>query len=456
MTEKINFRELKLLDWLFLAVGILVTMPIVTINVGGRLLSLFSLFFIILIGILIVKCVITKEFNKIGKYTKLLSIWFIISLIASAFGMIYFFDMPAWTSNIKTFIPKIILYFLFLILYSSVKLTDMNEKLLLRGFIYGCIINIVWAVLDGIIFYLLGYSINNIIFSDYASINSIRYGTISLIRNGSIRSSGFNYDPSHLGMIIPTVILYSILRKKYLLIILSVVAIATSQSTTALVASLMVVLLNINKILMMNRIRITSNRIVIGCIAGFLLIMTLFLLKGNNIDLGYAINAGINNMNNRITNLYFGSNLSQDMRVIYHIYFPAAVLFSGFRIFTGTGFGTSSYSYVFYERIVDVIGRYNPFPYDPESTYISYFFDTGVFGFLLYIWILYRLYKYYRSVSNMSEENCILFSGIIAIIFSSFFYHYILFACQMLILIIATVSMDRKLNNKMVNDEQDE
>ena len=78
-----------------------------------------------------------------------------------------------------------------------------------------CKILIIWATIDAACFYGLGFSLSNMVFARYGATHDVIYGTVSLIINNGrmIRSAGFNYDPAHLGFLIPFVMGYGFMKK---------------------------------------------------------------------------------------------------------------------------------------------------------------------------------------------------------------------------------------------------
>ncbi len=426
------------------ATGILVTMPIITIKLGGRHISAFSLSFSLFILYMALEVFYSKQDVHIGKMSKAYAGWLFIALISSVFGLFYFSSMPSWYAIVQSYIPKILLFFVLLVLFV---LSDHKEQIirkLLKGFLIGCTLNLIWTSIDGISFYVTGYSLNNMIFADFARINLPERPYISIILPSGIRSTGFNYDPAHLGGIIPITILYGALRKNYYLVGLSLLAVVFSQSTTSLVGSVFLLALNVRKL----NIRL-PKKITLNFIKGLTVVSAVLLCLGFLTRNSFVMQTLLQNLTGfteRISSVYISGKIP-NIRLQYMQYIPYAMIFSGVKVLTGTGFGTSSYPYIFSERINKAMSLGKPWAYDPENTYINYLFDTGIFGLLLYLFVIFSAYLYFSKRLEKKEE-ILLFSAVGGIIISGVFYHYVLTAYQVLLLIAAVVFMDQTKHKK--------
>ena len=154
----------------------------------------------------------------------------------------------------------------------------------------------------------------------------------------------------------------------------------------------------------------------------------------------------------RIGSKFENISSDQDLRLFYHAFLPQAILYNGIKTITGSGFGTSSFPFVSSGEISKHKGDYVFYPYDPESTYISYLFDIGLFGLILYLIILYKNYFWYSKVifskkykeTNVTFINVFMFCVLVSICFSGLFYHYTLTAYQVLSLVFLSVLMDKQ------------
>jgi len=116
--------------------GVFVTMPIITVPIGGRLLSVFSILFFLYFFCVLFFCIKSKATLSISSPVFLLALWFLVAITSSVFGLIYFGGMPAWTAKISSYFFKIILYFFLLIFLYRVR----HKKILVSSFLKGFIV----------------------------------------------------------------------------------------------------------------------------------------------------------------------------------------------------------------------------------------------------------------------------------------------------------------------------
>lgn len=429
MTIRKAKLNIKLGELILFCLGMFSTMPIVCLHLFGRYVSFFSIFLIFGFLYLLLGFLNYGKIRSVGGFynTFLFIIWLFFALISSVCGWIYFSYQAAWRSAATSNVNKIIIFIIFAFLWVNQKDVKKNSSLILQGILYGCIANLIWATIDGMGYYVFGVSLNNLIFHKYAIANDIRDGGLSIIRDGLIRAPGFNYDPAHLGFIVPSMLAYAIRKNKGWLLVLVFLALICSASTTALVCSVVVLVLNANYIVLnMKSSKVKKNLPIIALCLGIFLVILL-------IGYGSFISKALNKFLNRINSTYVDLNVN-DYRLIYLTQFFKAVATAGPMIIFGTGFGTASYAYVFNDEILSRLGSINYFPYDMEMTYIAYLFDLGIVGFIIYLVILYKTYRYSSKSKNKNEV--IIYSLLIGMILSGFFYHYTLMAMQVLVLLV--------------------
>lgn len=435
-------RKWNVYNIIVFAMGIFATMPIVTITVSGSDISLFRiLFYLILVWLFI------KTFGKTKisiKYNiKLFDYWLILSLISCFFGWLLLInEAPEFSKMAFGYIPKILLYLVFTVMWTNQKHICEKNNILLKGLLVGCILNIIWAIIDAVGYYTIGISINNIVFQGYSERNNIRYNLVSLTySNGMIRSGGFNYDPAHLGYITPVIAGYACYKKKYGLLILVLGGILASASTTSFVASVCVMF--IMGIVFRDKrvIKITKKKIIMmmGAVVTIGITITLY-----GEQLLTVLSTSGSKMLSRVSSTYLNAG-NADVRWDYFRLLPKVLLNLNFKSIFGLGFGNASYGYVTDSKILHQIGIENNFAYDLENTYICYLLDTGIIGIVLFLFLIIIVVKYYNvqlKRKATKEANIIIYSCILAMIISMFFYHYILFTPHMLILIIALSQID--------------
>ncbi len=407
----------------FWLLGFFSTSSLLAIPVHGALLTMYTIILLLCFYILI------KQKKKKRNKTRLFVLykeWTIISIVSSIWGVLFFWGNAEWQVAAFEYVPKLLLYFsLFCLLRSSENSGNLCT-MVLRGLICGIIVNVIVAIVDAIVFYSLGYSIINKYFEFYISISDIRLGMISLVFGPTIRSCGLNSDPANIGLFVTILAAYSLKEKKYWLYGLAILGDFAALSHTGLAGIALVTIIDLyitkRKSFLVNFVSI---------IAGILIIYSLISM----LDMD-SINQMSEAFQERTENKLDSDSNSEAARVSYWSNFIKAAIFQPTSLLIGTGYGTASYPYLSNNLVVSDF-----FPYDPEQTYFSIFFDIGLFGFLLFIKMHYRIIKF--SNTMLSDENfTIVYSGLCGIGIAFLFYHYTLYSVAMLFLISGIVLSD--------------
>lgn len=424
-------KKIEIFDFIVLFTGILGTMPIVEFDFGGRYISGFRVFLLLVLIMLFLE----NRFAICLKTSLYLVIWLIIGLASCIAGYITFIGMREWQlASISNFV-KIVVYLLLVILWAGQKDIDKSNYFLGMGLFIGSVANIAWAIVDAMGFYAVGYSISNTLFRGYIERHNIQYGVVSLIYpTGMIRSAGFNYDPAHLGFIIPFVFGIAVQQKKYLLLILCGLGMIASASTTSVVCSIFV-FFTIRKGVFENKnVNSKDVFVILGGIVGCVIV-------GANSQTRRLVESALHLFTNRVSSVYMNSNI-ENVRLNYLKYIPQVISDNLSKLLVGTGYGTASYGYVT-NKLIRAKMQLDIFPYDMENTYIAYLLDTGIVGFTIFILLIAKIGKWaWHNRKNEKMIKNIICCGIYASLFSMVFYHYILFVPQILLLLIAVTNID--------------
>ena len=428
----------------FIALGIFSTMPVVTIPLGSRDISVFQLLFYAML----VSGLPSLFKNKVHmrKNTNIFVLWLFEALFACVCGWVYFGVVESSFSNTAlSYIPKIVAYIILCFEWLCLDRENVDERIecILKGVLLGCVANAFWATIDGAGFYLFGKSINNIVFKGYIQRHNIRYGmlSISYSESGLFRAAGFNSDPAQIGFVAPMVLYYGMKKRKYYLVVISVLSILASASLTALVSSVTVLIISLVLSEKTEKKQIINQKTLMFAFA--MLVVFIIVLSGFGSTVIGTIQTAANRFFDRASNTYLNSN-DASVRWIYLISAPKALInLNIFSIF-GTGFGTASYGYVVDEGILNLIGSSRYRAFDPENTYVAYLLDTGIIGFVLFLNYLVRLYKFFskRIIDKPTDNEILIFSIVLSTILSMFFYHYILFSPQVIVSFIALMYID--------------
>lgn len=433
-----KFLQLKIV--LYFLLGLFSTMPICTIM--GK--SIFTYLIGIVVGINAIRIICKGSIEKLNNRGILLFFFCVNSLVAQIIGFIYFYNDEMFKNVTLPYIPKIIIYILFFVFIGNEREEYINN--IIKGIWCGAVCNIVWTIMDGICYYLFHWSLTNKVFENYAMNRVGGHNYISIIQGGTIRSTGFNIDPAHLGYIIPLVIVVALIRNKKIYIVIAAMGFIFSQSTTSLVASALSAILVMPIICNVRNRKLNQKKFI-----KYLLVTIIILIFMSHTDIPMILKNGVSTVLNRIDTVYV-KNSDDNIRIKYYLYAIPALFSNGILSFTGTGFDTATHAYHNIDSIWNALNtRY--FAHDPENLYATYLIDTGIFGFAFYIIMLFmNIRYYYLRVNKMADwRNTFLLAGLCAITFSGLFYFYTFGASQMLILCIASrrIGNDICCSNKL-------
>ena len=411
---------------IFFLLGLFSTCSCVALVIGNHVLSFFTITLIFAFVILIRGKKTSFDIMK-SKSSRLFFMWTLIGLLSSSFGIIFFVNEDIeWISTIISGITKILLYFIFFgCLVKSQKRIVYSEAIL-KGLVVGIIINAAWSTADAVIFYSSKISITNELFKSFITATHTRHGMLSLILGeGVIRCAGLNGDPANIGMFAPILASYSLYSKRYWLYILVITSILSSVSIVGLVSTVIITVIYL----------VTNRKSVIGMI--IVTVVVLFIggtFLSNNEDgiSGQMIEA----VANRLEDKGDSDNQSTNMRSIYWFKFIPAVINTPYAFLIGTGYSTASHTYIKGGFLNTLKIPYKPF--DPEQTYFSFYFDIGLIGFLIFLYLhLYIINIAYKRKD--SSVYLLLFAGFEGIMISFMGYHYTLYSVSMLFLIAGIV-----------------
>lgn len=409
----------------FLGLGFTSTTSILAIPVGGIFIKVFNVFFLLSFVLLVLS---NAGKMKSTKLDQKFYMWMLLGILSSLFGIVFFIGVPDFQEAALSYIPKILLYTLFFVLLKRTRSNMFYSSYICDGLLYGCVFNLGWAIVDAIGYYSTGVSITNSLFASYLSAANIRYEQASLIFGGTIRASGINYDPANIGLFAPVVALYGLKKRSYLLYGLSVLSILASISHTAFLGIIMVTLyyLYTSK---RKFVAILSFAVVV---AGAVVLFTFF--KSDSV--AQMTEAFIERTEQKAD----GGEM-QGARGDYWVNFIPAAISQPSALVIGTGYFTASYPY-----LKSGLTHHEIEPYDPEQTYFSMYFDIGLIGLLIFMSLLYGIFKVCKNNTNLNSRQYIFIqSGIIGSFVVFLGYHYTLYSVVMLVIIAGIILCDRKL-----------
>lgn len=363
------YRDFK---WLYFLLGVSSTGMVLAFVTGGHVIPLYSIFLIIVFVDLLKGKKASRHF---GTLENCYNLWMIISIIASLFGLVFFIEYPDWQVTTLSYIPKIIIYLLLFVLLKSNHDREKKVYSLLQGLLCGIIINVIWSIADVSLFYISGESLTNNVFQAYIQAKDMRYGQLSLIYGPVIRSGGLNGDPANLGMFATILAAYALYSRKYIYFILAIFSGLAGVSFVAICG-----------ILIVSFFYLVSEGKVIKLIPVIILgiLIAVLLFSSDNV----VINGLGEAFNERMEMKSETSGDADNVRRQYFVNFLPAAIQSPTYFIIGTGYMTASYAY-----LSNGLTSHKYEPYDPECTYFSNYFDFGLIGFAVYMFMFWLLLK---------------------------------------------------------------
>lgn len=436
----------------FFLMGVFSTMPIIGIHFGNRDISMYKIFFFISIFYGLYRMIRDRKI-MIGKKSGVLLAWLGVACIGGLCGWIFLRGSEsAFSSSAFSWLTKAVVLIAFLLAWMGVKTRTEASDMVSDGFLTGCVFNCIWGVIDMISFYVFnkieGYNgmiLNNIIFAGFIERNGIaRRLSLWVPGSNTYRVAGFNGDPANLGFIAPILVGYAITKRKYWLFIPAVGALFVSASTTGLVTSAFIILINLPFMLK----KYPVKRFLIAVLA---LVITggVFIFFASRELIPGSVDDTFNYFIERIITVYMNPD-NLDIRV-YYVLFAARAFIAIFPfVFFGVGIGNASLGY---GRMGVTVEQFNKedfaIPFDMENTYLAYLMDTGIIGFILFMAVLVILFRYYRKNVNSDPDtpvNSVMWAFICSTVVCLLFYHYILYAPMMMMLTIGLAQIDFKEN----------
>lgn len=409
----------------FYGLGITATTSILTIPVAGQFITAFTIMLAVAFIYLLFGKGRRLSFNELDKRYLL---WMMIGLLSSFWGAVFFIGEDDFQQTAISFIPKIIIYILlFIILKRNVK-CFLYSKWICDGLLFGIVFNICWAIFDAIGYYATGTSITNELFAYYISSTDIRYGQASLIIGSTIRACGINYDPANIGLFAPVAALYGLKKRLYIIYGLSVVSILASLSHTAFLGIFLVTIYYLYK---------SKRRVVSLIVFGIAITGIITLYSFLKLDtLGQMTEAFIERTEQKAD----GSELQGNRGEYWGNFIPAAISQPS-SLIIGTGYSTASYAYLKHGY-----SHHDVTPYDPEQTYFSNYFDLGLIGLIIFLTLLYGIYKKSEKMHFMgNKQHVFIISGIVGSSIAFLCYHYTLYSVVMLLIIAGIILCDKNL-----------
>lgn len=420
----------------FFCLGLGATSPLLALLIGGRVLSLMSISLVLVFFNLLFSH--KEKYEQRRGLSQYFLGWMIISLLSTIFGFIYFYNIDSrYSFAALSFLPKIVLYLFLYFLLETDKRGYSKSSYILNGIKIGIGLNLVWSIVDAIMYYTLRISLTNTVFASYIQATDMHYGIASIVDGITIRSVGLNNDPATIGFFSIAGAVYGSVSKKKWMILVCFLAALSCVSFVGVLGILIALAANFS----ISKKYQYKERIKSHKYANIIVIMTILVITS-----AWVINTenGLVSQFRTAIELRAESKIEGDhsgmTRELFLTKFPHCVAELPTSLFIGTGYYTGVYAY--YQEGVDY--GYDR-PTEMENTYVDNFFSFGLIGFFLFVAFYIKMsLKSFRllCLHNIPQFKTIYSVGIAALI-SFFTYHYTLYSVIMLVSIAAIVYMTK-------------
>ena len=420
---------LKIVYW---CLGLGATSPLLALVFSGRVISLMT----IALGCVFIDLIFSKNRNSNSIFRsstlfKFFLCWMLISILASLFGFIYFLSIrPDYSYAAISYIPKIVLYFILLFLLGRQKNYFDKCSYIIKGIKYGVALNLIWSILDALMYYSIHESLTNTVFQSYIVGTNMHFGMASIVDGISIRSVGLNNDPATIGFFSVVASMYSFLKKNKWILMISFLSVFSCVSFVGMVGIAIVVIYYFVTKKNPKKLLPLFLFVVVLVIGG------MWFNSSNDTFVKGLKNA----WNLRLESKKEGDH-SMNTRILFIEHFPNAVVNMPTSLIIGTGYDTAVYAYIDEGLDYGING-----PTAMENTYLDNFFNFGFIGFVFFVIFYIKMYK--NSLKwvkyNQNEYVIVIFSFSIATLICFLFYHYTLYSVIMLISICSICYNERQ------------
>ena len=416
----------------YLTLGFSTTTPLLAIVVSGRVLTVMYIMYILVYGDLLFAG--GKRAFRIDCKSVLfknLYYYLILSIFSCLFGAAFFMmNQKDYALASIGFIPKILIYLSFLILLYINKNGDEKIIYILKGIKNGALVNVIWSIVDAIVFYTSGTSITNDLFINVIEGYNLLHSQASTIEGLYIRSSGLTIDQCTIGYYAIGLTSYGLIRNRKWLIALSVISCFASVTFIGFVGIALVALLYYIKTqnLLKNIIRLSA------------LALCLFAIYCQ-----FSENELISNLNTAVqmrAESKADNDASASTRKLFIQELPGAIMNLPTALFIGTGHFSASYAYFPQGLEYGKYDKNHMYPVPIENMYIETLFASGIIGLALFVLFYLRIVKYTRRAFwqyGYRDLLVIIYSFTLAALILFMFYHAVYDSTIMLLSICAAV-----------------
>ena len=377
----------KIFNSLFFCLGFFCTMNAVALKIGATSPAVYNFVILGIVLLRILEILLGKSQLKLYKYKYpwyLLFISILFSLIAACFVL-----TNDWINNSLTLTIKFsVLIFSIILLFDDVKLLNYR-KYFFKGLMWAIVIQFIWGIAQLLLWNIAEIQLNQLVFADLLGSGPQEVDWDSLMGGVIMRMTGLSWEPANFAMVL--LVGFVLTDSKYLRCLFAF-GLIFSTSKTGYIVLILLLFIKFIKFCWRFKAKVPIKFKITWKKLGMLLIMICGILyvsvfEKERIE-GY-INTFFMMTNFLSEALFSNTNVSADIhRSYYTQLFDLWSQTNLFNILFGYGYFSSGYAYQY------IIPLASPgFIWNPESDFITMFVGNGIFGGIVYYFLLFKSYK---------------------------------------------------------------
>lgn len=418
------------LNILFFLLGFFCTMNAIMINFGVTSIAIYNIIilFILLLKLLKIMTCDMRAYIYNYKYP-----WYLlfISIILSLLSGYQVLNNEWFNNSLLLSVKFMILIFPIIILFDDYKIIEYR-KAFFKGLLYSAVFQLLWGGMQLIFWSFNNILINQLIFRDSLGVGPKEVDWNNLMGGIIMRMTGLSWEPANFAL---TLLVGFILTKSKFLASIFILGIIFSTSKTGYLVLLFILLMKfIDSILNQKdfvRLMKTKKNL---CLLGifFCVLMCTYCVKTDLINSFFKMFMLLSSF--LWEAIFSDNNLSANIHKAYYLELPNLWMKSDLiQIFFGYGYFSAGYPY---QYIVNILSP--EFIWNPESDFITIFTGNGVFGGLVYYFLLVKTY-----IFNKHDEKKYL-----VLVFSIAGISYLYLRGTWIVLVLIFLYIDEKRLNK--------
>lgn len=398
----------KLYNRMFWSVGLFCTAGALIVGIGSIKFALFN-WILLLIFVIRICQIIANNQCKVY-YNKQFLPWYILCLIIFFSSLFSISSLPyLWGGSSLVQAGKLLIYILgFIVLFPLNRLYSFKDEFF-HGLKNGCIVQLLWGVLQAIYWYGFGIDFNYLVFGELlnVSVEGVYWDNRNIIGGTILRFSGLSWEQANFALVM---IIGIVLFKNYYMKIIFMLMIIFSYSKTGLLCLLVLIIVKTFEYL--KRWYVDFN---VHCNINsfgkyiFLLCSCLLLILAEFDKVIFFYETVCTGLDFLYIAIVTEENLSGNIHKLYYTSLLDLLSKSSLpQVIFGYGTFSAGYPYDFY----NIVKYGSNWIWNPESDFITIVVGNGIVGAIAYYYIVFKNIFFGKSTANTYISIAILICGI--------------------------------------------